>query len=207
MNNIDIENIKKELAKRKAANYEWKDGGEMSKDDVMLRTTNELTNLMKEYEEKKANEIFEVIHKLVDDIFEKFGDEDDNMIPLSCANRPDYRIDGYMGGEVYYQIAFKSNCSNNDIRPIGRTWWETDEVDLDKINEYCKVVNNLYDKTIKAKIPFAGDFWKNDGDRLNEYWYGCIAITRDYEIVGFEIRDDGLPQDDEKLNYPCIMTI
>jgi hypothetical protein len=36
MNKIDIENIKKELAKRKAANYEWKDGGEMNKDDIML---------------------------------------------------------------------------------------------------------------------------------------------------------------------------
>ena len=38
MNDIDIANIKKELAKRKAANYEWKDGGEMTKDDVILRT-------------------------------------------------------------------------------------------------------------------------------------------------------------------------
>ena len=34
MNDIDIANIKKELAKRKADNYEWKDGGEMTKDDV-----------------------------------------------------------------------------------------------------------------------------------------------------------------------------
>lgn len=36
MNDIDIANIKKELAKRKAANYEWKDGGEMPKDDVIF---------------------------------------------------------------------------------------------------------------------------------------------------------------------------
>lgn len=27
MNNIDIEDINKELAKRKDANYEWEDGG------------------------------------------------------------------------------------------------------------------------------------------------------------------------------------
>ena len=207
MNNIDIENINKELAKRKAANYEWKDGGEMSKDDVMLRTTNELTSLKEEYEEKKKNEISEVIHKLVDDIFEKFGDEDDNMIPLSCANRPDYDIDGYTGGELYYRLTFKTNCSNNNIKPIGRTWYENEKDDLDKINEYCKAVNNLYYKTIKAKVPNAEDFWEDDGEALNEYWYGCIAITRDYKIVGFEIRYDGLPQNDERLNYPCIMNI
>jgi len=53
----------------------------------------------------------------------------------------------------------------------------------------------------------AEDFWKDNGDRLNEYWYGVIAITRNYKIVGFEMRNDGLSQDDNKLNYPCIMTI
>lgn len=201
MNNIDIENIKKELAKRKAANYEWKDGGEMSKDDVMLRTTNELTSLMKEYEEKKANEISEVIHKLVDDIFEKFGDEDDNMIPLSCANRSDYDINGYTGDKLYYRLTFKTNCPNNNIRPIGRILYKNEK------DEYYKAINNLYSKTIKAKVPQAKNFWKNNGNRLNDYWYGVIAITRDYKVVGFEIRYDGLPQNNERLNYPCIMTI
>ena len=206
MNSIDIDNIKKELAKRKAANYEWKDGGEMSKDDVMLRTTDDLISLKEEYEEKKKNEISELIHKLVDDIFEKFGNEDDNMIPLSCANRPDYDIDGYIGDEVYYEIVFESNCSNNNIRPIGRSWPKNDE-DGYKADEYCKAINNLYDNTIKAKIPKAEDFWEDNGEALNEYWYGVIAITRDYEIVGFNIRYDGIPQNDERLNYPCIMTI
>ena len=50
MNDIDIKNIKKELAKRKAANYEWKDGGEMTKDDVILRTSNELKAFLNDYE-------------------------------------------------------------------------------------------------------------------------------------------------------------
>ena len=50
MNNIDIDNIRKELAKRKAANYEWKNGGEMTKDDIMLRTTKELNELLNGYE-------------------------------------------------------------------------------------------------------------------------------------------------------------
>ena len=92
MNNIDIDNIKKELAKRKADNYEWKDGGEMTKDDIMLRTTKELNALLKDYENDKNNKISENIHKLVDEIFEKYSDEDDNMIPLSCAYRPEYQI-------------------------------------------------------------------------------------------------------------------
>ena len=85
MNSTDITNIKKELAKRKAANYEWKDGGEMTKDDVMLRTTKELNELLTNDENTKKNKISENIHKLVDDIFKKYAEDEDNMIPLSCA--------------------------------------------------------------------------------------------------------------------------
>lgn len=49
MNNIDIKNIKMELMKRKATNYEWSVGGDMSKDDIMLRTTKELNELIDSY--------------------------------------------------------------------------------------------------------------------------------------------------------------
>ena len=71
MNDIDIKNIKKELAKRKAVNYEWKDGGEMTKDDVILRTTKELKAFINDYENTQ-NQISEKVHKLVDEIFEKY---------------------------------------------------------------------------------------------------------------------------------------
>ena len=57
MNKIDLENIKKELAKRKAANYEWKDGGEMTKDDVMLRTTKELNELITTFNDESKNKL------------------------------------------------------------------------------------------------------------------------------------------------------
>ena len=67
----------------------------------MLRTTNELNELLKNYENAKKNKISENIHKLVDDIFEKYAEKDDNMIPLSCAYRPEYRIYGDTGIEVY----------------------------------------------------------------------------------------------------------
>jgi hypothetical protein len=46
MNNIDVENINRELIKRKAANYEWLEGGHLSKDEIMLRTTKELNELL-----------------------------------------------------------------------------------------------------------------------------------------------------------------
>ena len=206
MNNIDINNIKKELAKRKAANYEWKDGGEMTKDDVMLRTTKELNTLLNDYENIKNNKISENIHKLVDDIFKMYAEDNDNMIPLSCAYRPEYKIYEDEGIEVYYSVMFSDTDGYNDnphIKPIARNWLEDDE----RWEKYSEDLDKLVNEIGKTKVPFAEDFWKDDGERLNEYWYGVIAITRDYKIVGFEIRNDGLPQNDDELNHPNIMSV
>jgi len=203
MNNIDITNIKKELAKRKAANYQWKDGGEMTKDDIMLRTTNELNELLNNYENAKKNKIYENIHKLVDDIFEKYAEKDDNMIPLSCVFRPEYQLRGDECIEVYDSISFNKYNNNPRIKPIARNWPEND----DRWEKYADDLDKLANEIDKAKVPYAEKFWKDSGDRLNEYWYGVIAITKNYKIVGFEIRYDGLPQNSNKLNYPCIMTI
>jgi len=209
MNKIDIENINKELAKRKAANYEWKDGGEMTKDDIMLRTTNELNELVKDFETKKQNSISENIHKLVDDIFKKYAEDVDcvdNMIPLSCAYRPEYRLYGDTGIEVYSSVMFSDIDGYNDnphVKPIARNWCEEDE----RWQSYANDLDNLVDEISKTNVPCAAEHWKDNGEVLNEYWYGVIAITRDYKIVGFEMRDDGLPQDSNKLNYPCIMTV
>lgn len=206
MNKIDITNIKKELAKREADNYEWADGGEMTKDAVMLCTSKELNDLIKDYENAEKNKIYEKIHKLVDEIFEKYSEKDDNMIPLSCAYRPEYRIYGDTGTEVYNSLMLSDIDGYNDnpyIKPIARNWTEEDE----RWESYGEDLDKLDDEISKTKVPYAENYWENDGDRLNEYWYGVIAITRDYKIVGFEMRDDGLPQNSEKLNYPCIMTI
>ena len=50
---------------------EREDGGEMTKDDVILRTTKELKAFINDYENTK-NQISEKVHKLVDEIFEKY---------------------------------------------------------------------------------------------------------------------------------------
>ena len=204
MNNIDIANIKKELAKRKAANYEWKDGGEMTKDDVMLRTTKELNKLVKDFETKKQNSISEKIHKLVDDIFKKYAEDDDNMIPLSCAYRPEYRLYGDTGIKVYSSVMFSDEDGYNEnphIKPIARNWFEED----DRWSTYSEDLNNLVNEVADAKVPYAEEEFEDDGESLNEYWYGVIAITRDYNIVKFIMRDDGLPEDD--IPPYSIMTI
>ena len=127
------------------------------------------------------------------------------MIQLSCAYRPEYRLYGNTGIEVYTSITLSDkDVSNNvHVKPIARNWYEDDE----RWDNYTKDLAKLVDITIDVKVPYAEEYWKDYGERLNEYWYGVIAITRDYDIVGFEMRYDGIPQDSENLNNPCIMTI
>ena len=204
MNTIDLSNIKKELAKRKAANYEWEDGGEMPKDNIILCTTNELNELVKNFENETKNKISEKIHKLVDDIFAKYGEENDNMIPLSCAYRPEYRLYGETSIEVYNSVTFSDEDGYNEnihIKPIARNWFEEDE----RWQSYTIDLAKLVDETSKVKVPYAEEVFEDDGESLNEYWYGIVAITRDYNIVSFIMRDDGLPEDD--IPPYSIMTI
>ena len=67
-------------------------------------------------------------------------------------------------------------------------------------------MNNLVNKVADAKVPYAEEEFKDDGESINEYWYGIIAITRDYNIVKFIMRDDGVSEDNNKSPY-SIMTI
>ena len=201
MNEFDIENIKKELAKRKAANYKWKDGGEMTKDAVMLRTTKELNDLLNEYDTSKKINSETKIKKLVDEIFEEFGNEEDNMIILGGGN---YYDEDRCFNELTIDELLRDINFNDEERwnpyahPVGRrldiSYYEhkgnkEDEDKFDKVIEKSeKILDNLSNLPIKS----IDKYWEDNNDSLNEMWYGCHAITRDYKIYAFVIRDDGL---------------
>ena len=44
------------------------------------------------------------------------------------------------------------------------------------------------------------DYYRYDNDALNDYWYGCIGIMKDYKIVSFVIREDGFPCSDNAID-------
>lgn len=205
MNKTDIANIKKELAKRKAANYKWSEGGDMSKDDVMLRTTKELETLIKNFSNNKKKIAEQEVKKLVDKIFVEFSDDpEDNMIVLGACNYYDdsrcvntcddpldlINFDGF--AHKYNKIAY----------PIGRDWdipnWDnTNAKDKDKYENLVKQSNKIVAKFGDLGLSNIEKFWNDDNDALNECWYGVHAITKDYKIVTFVIRDDGMLCDED----------
>ena len=208
MNKIDIENIKKELAKRNAANYEWADGGDMVKDDIILRTTKELKQLIKDFENNINQAASIKVKELVDKMFEKYGEEGDNMIALTSAYCPERStsesdpMDIDWGGfenrynQLYFPICRNWDCGNYWTRQ------NKDEETLnkwrEKWNEYLTDLNQLQNelKNIKQYCS-AYQYYKDDNDAINECWYGVIGIMKDYRLVSFVIRDDGMLCDEE----------
>lgn len=189
MNDIDIRNIKKELAKRKAANYTWENGGDMCKDDVILRTTMDLNGLVGSYEGDKHIAYINQIKQKVDDIFKKYGKENENMILLQCLKRCDYDLYTETDyDDIVKCVSWDLNEYNTLCFPIFKDLTEKEKVPEDfnihEINELCNLLDDAKIKWDTEEII--------DNDMVNEYWNGYTAITKDYKIVVFSIRYDGM---------------
>ena len=210
MNKVDLENIKKELAKREAANYVFEGGGELSKDDIMLRTTEELTKLVEDFNNATTNTASAKIREIVDEMFAKYGEEGDNMVLLSaafCPEREVYEVD------EPFSINFNDDRWNRLYKPICRNWegscyWDRKDMSKAKIaewdkkwDEYYKDVTRLCEQVDKVNNPVvcssAEEHYEDDNEALNEYWHGVIGIMKDYRLVAFVIRDDGLLCDEK----------
>lgn len=207
MNKIDLTNIEKELAKRKAAHYEFKTGGDMSQDEITSHTDEELTSLMENFVNNTENAASVEVKKIVDEIFEKYGENDDNIIVISAAYCPERTV--YASDDPFEDIYFDDEVWNKVFHPVCSKWSTTgywgrqnlDEKNLSKWeakwDEYYKDIDRLKKQLDKIKKAYydAQDYYEEDNDSLNEYWYGVIGITRDYKLTTFVIRNDGLLSD------------
>ena len=212
MNDIDIKNIKKELRKRSASEYDFEAGGDLTQENLIYATTEELKQMVKEHSNNKKAASGEKIKKLVDEIFEKYAEWNDNMIVLGACNyydedrhvsfveEPLKEIDFDGFGHDYNKLAF----------PIGRNYdlraWNYDSggyiggADDDKYEGLMKDVKKIVDLLPDLGLTDIEKYWDNDNDAINECWYGVHAITKDYQIVAFVIRDDGMLCDENSFD-------
>jgi len=197
MNDIDIKNIKKELRKRSATEYDFEAGGDLTQGNLTCATTEELKQLVNEYSNNKKTISSEKIKKIVDEIFKKYADETDNMIVLGACNYYDGDRHVSFVEEPLKEIDFDGfeHSYNKLAYPIGRTYdlraWYYD-IDDDKYEELMKDVQKIVALMPDLGLADIEKYWDNNNDAINEMWYGVHAITKDYQIVAFVIRDDGM---------------
>lgn len=202
MNNIDVINIKEVLEFRKNPRPVFQLGGEIQVSEIENSTDEQLNNLLEAYKSAQIPGI----RKMVDEIFEKFGEENSNIIILSGAYYSDDGRSVYEVTDPLYSIKFNKHAYNKLYYPIGENWtkktWDGSGVHDKHWDEYYLYVEELYDKCASSGIvESAEEYYKEDNEALNEFWYGCIGIMKDYKVVSFVIRNDGILCTENGIDY------
>lgn len=212
MNKTDVKNMKnllkwRELSRKvsKGANYDK--GGEIKFDVLSEYSDDDLNQKIQEFEEAEKRKASGKFRSLVDAFFKKWGGEGDNMIVLWGAYVPERTTCGMEDpvndinwwmekyNKLYHAVGSQQPSNNyfavKDLpkseREEREKLWEQFWADMQPIQK----------EAIKLKIPTAEDYWEDDNDALNELWCGVIGVMKDYRIVSFVIRDDGMLCDEE----------
>lgn len=211
MNDYDLNYLKERISwlRRKAPTFPKE--GELDFNEICYKSAEELETLVKDYESKKYTKTVADIKKLVDKIFELYGEEGDNMIITSAAYVPDrttYIVEEYLEqidfdgfehryNQLYYPVSRGWEQSNYRMTDAEREEWKANWEG--KFEELYKLSDELNTLLYFLGIDDAENHWLEDNDALNEFWYGVVGITKDYKVVSFVIRDDGMLCDEDSM--------
>ena len=188
MNDIDAENIRKIIEWRKSKPF-LKKGGIFTSEELDDVSTTELENWIEGIEKDQQPKF----KKMVDEFFEKYGKDGDNIILLTCANVPE-RETTYDAGLPWKHIDYDGfNHKYNKLYY---------PVNVDEGNKKCmKEWKTILEMSKSVGITDAEKYWTDveDNEALNELWYGVIGIMKDYKAVSFVIRGDGMLCDEDDI--------
>ena len=132
-------------------------------------------------------------NQCVDEFFEKYGKDGDNIILLTCAYVPDRET--YDAGLPWKYINYDG--FHHDYNKLYYP------VKVDEDNKECmKEWKAILEMSKSVGITDAEKYWTDveDNEALNELWYGVIGIMKDYKAVSFVIRDDGMLCDEDDID-------
>ena len=203
MNKIDLINIRNIIADRKREKPNFIKNGTFSQNSLNELSTESLQDL----EEVHVKYFNNIIKNKVDEIFKIFGKEGDNCIVISAANYyDDSRRVNEVEDDIMSEINFDDHDFNNLYYPVCDHWprWRyncllTDKEQKQWDDYYMNYLNPLYDLVTLVYFN-AEEYYREDNDALNEYWYGVIAITKDYKLITFVIRNDGILCSKDSMN-------
>ena len=200
MNNIDKKNIERIINIRKTV---FDEGGHFSIDEFNNMSTSDLEQILIDYYNKNHILICQEIKEKVDKLFEEHGDEDSNTILLAaciqdCGGRDLYVVDNPLS-----EIKFARGIRYNKwVYPVGYELFDDiyskcSNQDKKSRDEISNISNEIVKLIYKDEIQPIDDFF-DDNDSVNQVWYGCYGITKDYKLISFVIRDDGLMLNNKK---------
>ena len=192
MNSIDLNNINEIIAYRERKEPDFIKGGTMTSTELYNLSTPALKELITNYQK----DIVVDAKALIDKIFKEYAEPDDNIIIIGAAFVPERTTCEVE--DPLDSIDFNDHEYNKLFYPIGSNWdlsnYFTDHKGIDdaKYDAFYNEVFKLYELLYSLGIPTPEEEWESDNHALNEYWYGCIGVMKDYRVVSFVIRDDGM---------------
>lgn len=198
MNKIDIKNIKA-IIDWKLARPKFEKGGDIPKSANLYGKS--ITDLKKMIEENSVI-VVPKVRNCIDKYFEKIANRLSNTIILWSVNRADWTDTLIQHEEESYDIidfdyAMKKQDSGLFV---------ADPIDIEDQSDIA--ISNqweLYDELKNAVIECGCDDAEKafeDSEAINPEWYGVVAVTRDYKLIHFVIRDDGaFVEDFEVIRY------
>ncbi len=219
MNKVDVKNLNailewRELERKVKAGPIIADGGDFSFNDLVNLTDKELQNRISNFEKIEKTNNANRLRKLVNKFFEKYGTESSNMIVLSGAyypddsdcryvyEREDIINDIYWDGfgrkynKLYYPCAVET-LPAGDWQSTNKLPEEERKSVLAQWDKYYKDLRPIHNLVRKLGVPTAEKYYRDDSSALNEIWYGVIGIMKDYRVVSFVIRNDGMLCDED----------
>lgn len=212
MNKIDIKNMKsilkwRELERKVKIGPKTEDGGEINLETFAAMTDEKIKEKIKEFEKAENRKSSEKFRSLIDAFFEKWGDEGDNMIVLSGAYVPERgtcEMDDPVNDINWYYTKYNKLYHAVGSQQPSNSYFavcdlpESIRAERNKLwDQFWTDMRPIWEEARKLKIPTAEKYWSKDNDALNECWCGVIGVMKDYRVVSFVIRDDGLVCDEE----------
>lgn len=185
MNKSDLKNIEMIIRYRQSEPIYVK-GGDYSPEELENMSTDELKALADDFNDSARKKAEVEIKQIVDEMFQKYAKEGDNMVVLSAAYFPEHEIFpvddplkciDFGREERWNKLYYPIDCNDDEYKKL-----------------YSRLENAVFGK---LHMPYAEEEYEDDNDALNEYWYGVIGIMKDYRIVKFVIRYDGLMCDND----------
>ena len=150
------------------------------------------------------------IKSLVDQIFKEFSTPEDNMIALWAINNglkwdedEEDKVYHLCPHDISYRRYLKSAKKRNPFYyPIGTGTsdkkvlpWKEDTIP----ERYRKLTEKLRRLCLSIGIKDAESYY--DGYGINAYWAGVVGITKDYKVISYIIRYDGVLAAKRSMNY------
>ena len=204
MNSTDVKNMELIIELQNEFKHRWKDGGDITAKEIWSLSNDTIKRNIEQYKLLAKQEKSTKIREIVDQIFaicnnpnDEDSDPDGNTIILTAANRYDDCRYASSAEEPFDVIDWEhfAHRYNSLFFPIN------------EVIECHPKANDLYIQ-LKQEIASLGisdaeDYWR-ESDAVNEVWYGCIGIMKDYKIVAFIVRNDGMLSNEHSIDDTSI---